>query len=381
VTPQIRRARQVAACFVNAVRPRIEGMVSRYEAEFMPWSFGEAVQGMGVATVLVEAGGWCGSDPTPMVELHFDGLLAALQAIATEGYRDVDPGGYDSLPGPNESKRFDCVIAGGHIFDESRGQLFRADLGVNHSQGQRLARQPTADGKIVDIGDLGLSPGKVTIEAPGSLILPGGISVLSDWHPGSPLEPGRIDALLAAGTTTAIVVVDINDRDAVESLTSRKNLPFNRGFVARLDPKTPLPGSQLIEHIGFAISRGVLAVIGDQLDESSSRFLRWFGVPLVRREEFPPRPATTPTYEELAKGNSKLHQLLGLDSHRGGVRRDFFADLQLFDLDSNVDLPGRVDWRRLKHVVVAGETVWVDGKRTGSSPGKFLRRRTENCPC
>ncbi|MEX2093114.1 MAG: M14 family zinc carboxypeptidase, partial [Pirellulales bacterium] len=43
-TAQIRAAKQLAVCFAEAVRPRAEGMIARYEAEYMPWSFGERVQ-------------------------------------------------------------------------------------------------------------------------------------------------------------------------------------------------------------------------------------------------------------------------------------------------------------------------------------------------
>ncbi len=84
--PQTRKAKQLAVCFAEAVRPRAEGMIVRYEADYMPWSFGERVQAMGVVTLLVEAGGWPGPDPTPMVEVHFDGLVATLRAIADGRY-------------------------------------------------------------------------------------------------------------------------------------------------------------------------------------------------------------------------------------------------------------------------------------------------------
>ena len=33
-----------------------------------------------------------------------------------------------------------------------------------------------------------------------------------------------------------------------------------------------------------------------------------------------------------------------------------------------------IDWKKLVRVMVAGETVWENGKRTGGSPGIFLRR-------
>src|SRR3972149_4192118 len=120
---------------VAPMRARADGMVARYEAEFLPWSFGEAVQASGVVTVLVEAGGWPDADPTRLVELHFDGLVAALRAIATGTYRAVDPAKYDALPKPNATPLFDCVIAGGHVLDARTRVPFRADVAINHSHG------------------------------------------------------------------------------------------------------------------------------------------------------------------------------------------------------------------------------------------------------
>ena len=53
-----RQARQVAVAFRQAVEPHCQGMISRYDADFMPRCFGEWVQQQGVATLTVEAGGW-----------------------------------------------------------------------------------------------------------------------------------------------------------------------------------------------------------------------------------------------------------------------------------------------------------------------------------
>ena len=71
----MRTAKQMCTCFVEAVRPYAEGMISRYDDTYEPRAFGDGIQSLGVATMLVEAGGWPEADPEPMTRLHFHGML------------------------------------------------------------------------------------------------------------------------------------------------------------------------------------------------------------------------------------------------------------------------------------------------------------------
>ena len=281
---------------------------------------------MGVVTVLVEAGGWPGPDPSPIVEVHFDGLLASLAAIANDSYRDADPGIYDRLPRANELKLYDAAIVGGHLLDAECSGPVRADLGINHSHGQRLALSPRPDGKIVDVGDLGTSTGKMMIDASGCMILPGRVAYLSDWLPGKPIDAKRLDTLLAGGVTTVVGRVDPTRRDALEMLVTSPELPINWGFVA----------------------------VG----------------------EMNPTPSASRTFAELAEETWREYKRLGLGANRGKIRREYFADLAVYDAGTGDDAPGAV-----RRVVVAGETVWADGKRTGKNAGTFLRCSGENRLC
>ncbi len=325
-TMQTRATKQLAVCIAEAVRPHAPGMIARYEAEYMPWSFGERVQAMGVVTVLVEAGGWPGPDPSPIVEVHFNGLLAALAAIANDSYRDIDPGIYDRLPPANELKLYDTAIVGGQVLDADCRGAARADLGINHSHGQRLAPSQRPDGKIIEIGDLGTSTGKVVIDASGCMILPGQIAYLNDWLPGKPLDSKRLDTLLASGVTTVVGRVDPTRRDALEMLVTPLELPINWGFVAVGEMNPTLSGS---------------CALAELVDDAWREYKR-----------------------------------LGLGANRGKIRREYFADLVLHDAGAGDELPGAV-----RRVVVAGETVWADGKRTGTNAGTFLRCGGENRLC
>jgi imidazolonepropionase-like amidohydrolase len=63
---------------------------------------------------------------------------------------------------------------------------------------------------------------------------------------------------------------------------------------------------------------------------------------------------------------------LKLQSQRGRINRDYLADL-LFFAAPQPEATNAVDWNKLERVMVAGETVWEHGKRTGQNCGVQLR--------
>ncbi len=65
---------------------------------------------------------------------------------------------------------------------------------------------------------------------------------------------------------------------------------------------------------------------------------------------------------------------LNLQSRLGRVNRGYFADLLFFADVPDHDGNQAVDWKKLSRVMVSGETVWENGKRTDGSPGIFLQR-------
>ncbi len=136
----------------------------------------------------------------------------------------------------------------------------------------------------------------------------------------------RLDALLAAGVTTVVGRVDPTRRDTLEMLATPSELPINWGFVT--------------------------------VDE--------MGEP----------PPASGTFAEMAGQTWQEYKRLGLGANRGKIRREYFADLAVFETGAGTDAPGAV-----RSVVVAGETVWADGKRTGKNAGTFLRCSGENRLC
>jgi len=324
-TAQIRAAKQVAVSFAESVEPLAAGMVGRYVAEYMPWAFGEWIQATGVVTLLVEAGGWPGPDPTPLVEVHLVGLAATLRSIATGSYQHVDPRSFDRLPRENELKLFDTTIVGARLLDGDFRAPVRADLGINHSHGHRLAMTARADGRIVEVGDLGTATGKTVMEVSKTIALPGRVAFLSDWGPGLPLGKDKIDVLLASGVTLVVGAVDLADRPVGESANLPLELPFNWAFA----------------------DSGKLQ-----------------------------QPTAASTFAELAAANWQSYQMLGLGVNRGKIRREYFADLAMYDTEASCEAVGAV-----RRVVVAGETVWVDGNQTGKNVGRWLGHAAEIRSC
>jgi len=120
--------------------------------------------------------------------------------------------------------------------------------------------------------------------------------------------------------------VDPSRRDALEMLVTPLELPINWGFVAVDEMSETLPASG--------------------------------------------------TCVEIAEETWREHKRLGLAANRGKIRREYFADLAVYEAGDGEGAPGAV-----RSVVVAGETVWADGKRTGKNAGTFLRCSGENRLC
>jgi predicted deacylase len=373
-TPHMRRAKQLAACFVDAVRPFAEGMISRYDDEFEPRAFGDTIQASGTVTMLVEAGGWHEADPEPLVRLHFHGMLNTLHAIATGRVADFNWQTYETLPQSNSRDLNDVLIAGGHVLDANHGDAYKADLGIDYSHGSRLELNSKRDGRIVDIGDLSTTAGKLTIDASGCLVLPGGAAFVADWSPQNNLLDTQIESLLSRGVTSVLGAIDLADNGSIEAMSAPLRLPINWGFVGRLDSARDFRRQQLIQHVALAAERGLLAVVGTHADEALWQELDHFGLPLLQANQLPSVDATASSYRELARQTDNACKTLGLGASRGRIARGRYADLQIFELGPDLMPLPAPDWRRLKRLVVAGETVWEDGRRMGGMLGVQLRR-------
>jgi N-acyl-D-aspartate/D-glutamate deacylase len=135
-----------------------------------------------------------------------------------------------------------------------------------------------------------------------------------------------LNSLLASGVTTVIGRADPNCHDALETPAAPFELPVNWGFVT-----------------------------ADEMNKT---------------------PPVSSTFAEIADAAWQDCKRFGLATTRGKIRRDYFADLVLYDAGSGDGAAGPV-----RQVIVAGETVWADGKPTGNNAGSYLRCGKENRLC
>jgi Zinc carboxypeptidase len=371
-SPSMRTAKQMCTCFVEAVRPFAEGMISRYDDTYEPRAFGDGVQSLGVATMLVEAGGWPEADSEPITRLHFHGMLATLHAIATDKYLAADHQIYEDLPESNSQRLNDCLITKANVLDAKVVQPFVADIVIDQTPTERLAVTSNRDGKIVDIGDLPAPSARQTIGANNSLVIPGQFTLVRDWKPGTSFDERRIDELLAHGTTTVLSVVELGNRDAIEAIATPLTLPFNWAFVGNADTLRQLDHSEVVERIAIASASGIIAVVSNGTDETLWKTIHQFGLPLIRSNQLPEKLAVS--YQDAAKQAWSIATALKQQSRRGRINREYVADLLFFNDASDQSASEPIVWKRLARVMVAGETVWENGKRTGGLPGVFLRR-------
>jgi hypothetical protein len=347
-------------------------MISRYDDTHEPRAFGDGIQSLGVSTMLVEAGGWHEIDPEPIVRLHFHGMLNTLHAIATDKYRTADHQIYEDLPNSNSARMNDCLVTKANVLDAKVAQPFVADFVIDQTPSERLEVTSDRDGRIVDIGDLPAVTARTRINASNSLVIPGQFTLVRDWKPGATLDERRMNELLARGTTTVLGIVDIKNRSSLEAIAGPQKLPFNWAFVGSADSLERGEPSEVFESIATASASGVVAIVSSGTDEELWKVVHQFGLPLVKSSQLAERAADS--YRAAATQSWSVATSLKQQSRRGRINRDYFADLLFFDDVPAQDSSKPIDWKKLARVMVAGETVWENGKRTGGSPGISLSR-------
>ena len=160
------RARLVASVIARTLGNEIAGRIARYDDTFNPRAFGDLMQQWGTSTVLIESGA-LPDDPEKqrLRALNVAALLAALDAIATGGYRAADPNAYEALP-ENRGGASDLLVVGGQLVLPGVPPL-RADVAITYDDA--LAR---TGAKVRDVGDLRELVAIDTVDASGLFLHP-----------------------------------------------------------------------------------------------------------------------------------------------------------------------------------------------------------------
>lgn len=363
-TPGVRRAKQAAVCFAEAISQHCPGMISRYAASYMPRAFGEWVQTTGAATVLVEAGGMPADAPFDMVELHAAGFAAVLQAIANGRVESFDAARYDALPLDGEITRFDLLVRGALIQPGDDLPEFTADVGVNFAGGRRLATGPLVAGVIEELGDLEVTAGKATIDGAGLCCLPGRWAASAAGTPRQLPDDTTQAELLAAGVTTLLGVVDAEDEQALAALAklhasgSAGRLLLNVGFLARTAGGDE---AAVVSRLAAACWRGACAAVVDGLSESVVEQLHAAGIPCVAMSTLG-REGQSPIV--VSADSLPTEMLTCAGSMRGRVAKGAIADLIFYPADALQDPPAMV--------LVGGACAFRDGAPAGDRAGLLL---------
>jgi hypothetical protein len=160
------RAVEVAVAIRAVLEPYIGGHIAKWDDTFNPRAFGDLTSQAGVSTVLIESGGIEG-DPQKqrLRKLNFLALVGALDAIATGSHAGLPRARYEELP-QNGEVWPDLRITGGTLALSGQPPA-KVDLLVDFEQ-PLLER----GGTIAEIGDLGDTRARRTIEASGLYIVP-----------------------------------------------------------------------------------------------------------------------------------------------------------------------------------------------------------------
>jgi len=365
-TEWTQKAKQVASVFVASVRSHCQGMISRYDADYMPRCFGEWIQQQKIATLTVEAGGWSTVDTGPLVQLHFVGMANALLGIATGAYADFTPTEYDSLPRSSEHYLFDVIVHKANIVRSGNQADFKADLSINfthHNDRVPIER----GGQINDFGDLCVTSGKQVFAEDNLLCVPGRIVYVPAITPSQLPTGAQAEQLLCQGVTTLIGSVDLSqpaEIDALEQLREVADWPINLGFVASLSDSNK-QGTAIREHLVRAIALGVRGLVAEETTEFQS-VLAWFQLPLLPVGPLPLLENQPATVSELSQQTHDVAEQLGL-SDRGTIKLGAAADLLFYSGQA-------ANGDNLRRVMLGGRVVLDHGKYFASASGELLLR-------
>lgn len=340
------RAKQIVSVIHQALGPYLYGHISKYDAEYMPRSFGDSMQNWGVSTVLVESGGWYEDRDEFLQKMNFIALIASFHAIATGSYGRANPAVYDVLA-ENDKNIYDLLIRDVEVFDGTGIPPFRADIGINYDS-KKI-------GTIADMGDLDIFAAKDTLDGTGFYLAPGFIGVLHEEPFSSEDFVKRLKDMFQKGYTTILISSVMNQLDHLEEAIQKLNFPANFGGLLYLKNNSKSSGDIL--QILNLLSEGMMGVLGQERDSVITRYSSKPVIPVSKVN----------LSSSLGKLSSEGIKYLTSDQasqwkipKRGKIRRGQIADLILFS--KNVpSIP------IIHTVFLKGHPVWQKGKWVSNS--------------
>lgn len=144
-----KRAMQLIGEMRDLMARELPGYLAKYDDTFSWRSFGDTFAGMGISTVLIEAGGHPGDDNRQLArQLTTQLLVMSLNSIASGAYAKQPLSAYQAIPFNRDGGMKDLLISGLSI--QLNGHDARVDLALD------LAVEGSRQARISDIGDLSI---------------------------------------------------------------------------------------------------------------------------------------------------------------------------------------------------------------------------------
>ena len=149
ITTSRKKAMQVIAAMNAFTKQIIPNHIGRYDDEFCNTCFGDTLQQMGVALMLIEAGhsDWAREKTR---EYYFYALLKGLETISSKSYKTLTTKGYFAIP-ENNKRFFDVIYR--NVKVKYPRLTYTIDIAINFDEyiaDNTIKRK----GKIVKLGDL-----------------------------------------------------------------------------------------------------------------------------------------------------------------------------------------------------------------------------------
>ncbi|MFC1726513.1 M14 family zinc carboxypeptidase [candidate division KSB1 bacterium] len=371
------RAKKIAALFYQSIAPFAYGRVTKYDADYMPRSFGDSMQSWGVSTVLVESGGWEDMDRSILVRINFTGLLTVFHAIASETYVEANPTLYDALRLSGEHNLFDLKLSGVTIVNGLNMPPFVGDIGINFSIQQTPSGPVVTRANITDIGDLRVTNGKRNIDCSELVAVPGFVMFDKEIKPGRILSESKAKSYLKQGITTVIGSVDLDDHDQVEELEridEKKLLGVNLGFIGNANSFSAAGPDVSKEDLVFTLSRPLLGISIQKVDSLLQKYAKWLNLRMFSEDTIQTKNIRKSVkLNDIPLLTSKSAQIFGLEK-RGIIKRGALADLLLFEKKEQFTQDGILNFDDLTYIIFNGRIVFQDGRFLNIPQGKIISR-------
>jgi hypothetical protein len=174
------KAKKLCGLMAELAREHAPKGIARYTADYMHRAFGDSMMRMGVASILIEAGGWHeeqGGDDF-VRRLFALCLLRGLYAVAEGEDQPASGELYDSIPFDSGKFFTDLILEKCHVLNGTGRPPFRADVALNVDLVCRRPHDPlTMVSRLENLGDLEDDLTKKRLPLEGQLLMPGFLAI------------------------------------------------------------------------------------------------------------------------------------------------------------------------------------------------------------